>query len=334
METFEIEKHIVVCTTSRSRTKNAILIPCYAAGLKLQATTYPFVAFLALQPLRPTAVLSSLASNSQSTTRPTLTVLSRHSGLSHTTPSTLLSHLQRTLFPRVEPFLEKVKAEKRGLEHERQMRKMQDDLFEAARARDAEKMAKTREAERARIREAALLLSAQERREEEAHQLELAKDKRKKWSVWAANHFVKKEEPKDGVRLAFRMPNGGGRALNRTFGKDESLTAVYAFVDSIIHSVAASSTSSQGAPEGTPTDELAIEAAVSSNGWWGFDLYTSYPRQKIAWQRGVKIRSIAALERGGGLVVELTSSHAGSPKGKGKEKELDEKDDDGYESED
>lgn len=258
-------------------------------------------------------------------------MLSRHSGLSQTTAATLLSHLQRTLFPRVEPFLAKVRADKRGLEHEREMRRQQDELFEAARRRDAEKLAKTRAVEQARIREAAFLLSEQEKKEEEAHRAKLNQEKRIKWSTWASRTFVKVHEPKEGVRLAFRMSNGGSRAVNRTFCRDETLTAVYAFVDSVIYS---SSSPSEVAypPEGTPADESALAVAVN-DGWWGFDLYTSYPRQKIPWQAGVAISSVPALSGGGGIVVELSSSTAGSPKGKAASVEIDDKEDDGYESE-
>lgn len=113
----------------------------YVAAEKLQATTYPFVTFIALQPRRrPGSAASSFASSRS--TSPSLTVLSRHQGkgVSATTPTsapTLVAHLEQRLLPRVQPLLGRIAAAAQcEREHERHLRDEQDRAFQDTARRD------------------------------------------------------------------------------------------------------------------------------------------------------------------------------------------------------
>ena len=82
--------------------------PC-PASQKLGATTFPFVAFVALQNPR------GVASTSRSTT-PVMTILSRHQGAPSTTARVLREHITTSLLPRVMPTLERLRTQQRERE--------------------------------------------------------------------------------------------------------------------------------------------------------------------------------------------------------------------------
>ncbi|KAG6842912.1 hypothetical protein H0H93_002881, partial [Arthromyces matolae] len=173
---------------------------------KLQATTYPFVAFIALQPRRN----SSSSSRPSSHPPPVLTVLSRHQGTPSgpTSASTLTNHLTTQVLPRVTPFLARIHAQNAARERDRLLRSEQDAAFRATaerdRARVESRMAAEREAaERARAQEAEAELERQ-------HQLRLEKLKQTRisWRRFNRRVLASHLEPlvSGSLRIAIRLP--------------------------------------------------------------------------------------------------------------------------------
>ncbi|KAK7023784.1 UBX domain-containing protein [Favolaschia claudopus] len=300
----------------------------YSASLKLQATTYPFVAFVALQPKR---TLRSANSNSGSGS-PTLTVLSRHQGSPSgpTSPATLVAHLESQLLPRVNPFLAQLRAAQQVAAADRALREEQDRAFRETAARDtariealmqADARAK-REAEEARLaKEMEEARAASERDERER----LAKE-RDDWRRWTRDAIARVPEDTDGVRLAIRLPDGG--RVVRRFSDGCSLTLLYAFVDA--HLVSAGNVQDgETSPKGHSVSELtrAMEEQIASIGgadaWWGFQLLLAYPRREIPWVSGSTVGQVEWLKGGAQLAVHLFSPTVADG----------DEDDDGYVSE-
>ncbi|CAL1710661.1 unnamed protein product [Somion occarium] len=335
----------------------------WSASQKLQATTYPFVAFVALQPRRS-------PSSRAGTTQATLTILSRHQGPSipaasaPTSAKTLVSHLNDQLLPRVQPFLTRIRAqavERENLkalesaqrEHERAIRAEQDRAFAESQRKDKDRI-EARIAEDRRVAEEARRREEAERIErEEAERLQKEKEqwetKRMIWRRWGRRTLLPREprptlaEPARGktIRIGVRMPDG--RRGVRFFGEGDSLTAVYAFVDTLfIPDGKEFSSDSDPAvpPEGAPSGEEGLVKAMYDAGrvgedWWGFKLVLSYPRRDIIWETGKRIADVEGLKAGGQLVIEMVDVGA-KAKAKGKAKDIGESkagqqdEDDGY----
>ncbi|KAJ7740899.1 hypothetical protein DFH07DRAFT_905360 [Mycena maculata] len=307
----------------------------HSAALKLQATTYPFVAFLALQPRRS---LSTRSSDSSSTNT-ALTILSRHQGppTSTTSPATLLAHLESTLLPRVTPFLGQLQAKEREREADRRMREEQDRRVREAERRDGERIGRLmKEEEDARRRE-------QERREREAndarrHEQEREREEARRrergvWRRWVRRALKEEGEgvglEGDGeVRLAIRMPDGA--RVVRRFGGGRSLTALYAFVDAQLADAEGGEVSPNGhSPNEVERamEEKIAEDASGADKWWGFRLVLAYPRSEIPWAPHSTVGEVQSLKGGGQLVVHIVETAAVNGNGD------DGADEDGYVSE-
>ncbi|TCD63156.1 hypothetical protein EIP91_005884 [Steccherinum ochraceum] len=329
----------------------------WSAAQKLQATTYPFVAFIGLQPRRG-------GSSTSSTTSPVLTVLSRHQGPSiptataPTSAPTLVQHLNESVLPRVSPYLIRVRnqaaeratqkaldAERR--DRERALRAEQDRAFEESKRRDKErierKVAEERKARAEAVRaaeEKARDEAARERQELEQQQWEV---KRMEWRRWGRRGLVPREprpgnvEPARGktLRVGVRMPDG--KRGVRFFGEGDSVTAVYAYVDTLLIPEGREWSSDMdpvSPPDGKVTGEEGLmqamrEAGKEGDSWWGFNLVLSYPRREIRWEAGKKLGEIEGLKAGGQLAVEMLDTPV--VKGKGKERATSSgSDDDGY----
>ncbi|KAI0338357.1 hypothetical protein BDW22DRAFT_1348495 [Trametopsis cervina] len=339
----------------------------WSASQKLQATTYPFVAFISLQPSREPSF---------STQSSVLTVLSRHQGpcipeaSAPTSARMLVEHLNEQLLPRVIPYLNNLRrqvtdretarlVEQRARESERALRAEQDRAFEQTARRDRErierKMAEEREAQRAAQQQAEheqRALEALKKAEEEKANWE---SKRMEWRRWGRRALLPRE-PRPGeqgrgktVRVGVRMPNG--KRPVRFFGEADSLTAVYAFVDAqfIPEGREYSSESDPiSPPDGEMTGEVgllhAMEKVGRKNGhWWGFKLAMAYPRKEIHWEPGKTVGQVEGLS-GGQLVVELfedpstskgksRSSSESNRSGSGKARGPNSEDSDEYETE-
>ncbi|TFY68152.1 hypothetical protein EVG20_g3669 [Dentipellis fragilis] len=260
----------------------------WSAAQKLQATTYPFVAFIALQPPRSSAFTG--ASNNgggNGGASPALTVLSRHQGLTPTSASALTAHIEQQLLPRVAPFLARLKAQARERELERALRAEQDEAFRRAAERDLEKRLERERREREEQEES-------ERAERERAERErVRREKEERRARW-----------RRGARAAFVGPEREGGV------RGETVSSLYAFVDAHLAPEAEDAEGAAGDErEGEGEAGLAelLRECGDADAWWGFKLYTAYPRREIAWIAGVALSNVDGLERGGQLVVEMVS---------------------------
>jgi len=263
-----------------------------AAALKLDATTYPFVAFVALYARlgKPDA----------------LTVITRHCGPSttFTSASALSTHIQNTVLPRVAPVLNRKRAEICARAAERELRAEQDRAFKESQRKDYERIAKQREEERRRKEE-------EERAQREATERYKRKEERIHWRRFARRVVAPKEVPglKSAVRVGVRLPNG--KLVVRKFEPTDSITGLYAFVD-------AQMIPAQYDPEDDPNEPPAgrcYAGDADTHDWeWGFKLAVAFPKSAIPWTKGshMKIGDVEALKGGANLVIEMfTPMHEG-----------------------
>lgn len=279
------------------------------ASQKLSATTYPFVAFIALQP-RPGPRSSSSNPSQQSS----LTVLSRHQGppvpstpgsaLGPTAARSLCDHLTNQLLPRVTPFLGRIRSSQREREHERSLRNEQDNAFALSAQRDRERIEAKLAAERTARQEV--------ERAEQQHQNEVAKSKRAKeeqeakklrqldWCRYARRSLLPTEPApsQNAIRVGIRLPDGN--RLVRRFAPTDTLTTLYTFV--AIQAIPSELTPS-GDPSTPPEGYLPGEAGIQADNW-SFKLVSAYPRSEIHWKASIALESIKELKDGGQLVVE------------------------------
>lgn len=314
---FETRKHgAVILPMSDYVMRPLITKQVYApAAEKLQATTYPFVAFVSLQPRR-----SPTTRNQRSSPPPAaLTVLSRHQGpcvpsTAPTSAQTLIDHLQSQVLPRVSSFLDNIRTAHRERERDRHLREEQDRAFRDSARRDKERIEAKVAAERAereakqRLEEEAILEEQQRmHEEEEARRLDAL---RMDWRRWARRNVVvpDTEDSKNALRIAVRLPSDG-RVIRR-FAPTATLTALYAFVDAqLIPAAFTPESDPHNPPRGSAFGELAIEQEIlhskaSGEDWWGFKLVTSYPRKEVGWKAGSRLCDVDVLKGGGQLVVE------------------------------
>lgn len=320
----------------------------HIAAEKLQATTYPFVAFLALQPRRNPA--SSASSSSRSSSAPTLTVLSRHQGrctpsTGPTSASTLVDHLERQLFSRVSPFLERIRITQRERERDRMLRAEQDRAFRDSANRDKERIERKMEEERQALRTRQSAEEEQrrehERREREQQERQNREEFRMRWRRWIRRSL--KGESK-GLRIAIRFP-AGSRVVHQ-FGPDATLTTLYAFIDAqLIPQHFGEAEDPEVSPTGDVVGVKSLERAIEEEvlkankpaEWWGFQVVLAYPREEIAWKAGATARlaDLSALRGGGQVVVELLNSAGGKRSGERERQRVPAvEDDDGYSTED
>ncbi|KAH9855493.1 hypothetical protein C2E23DRAFT_724045 [Lenzites betulinus] len=314
----------------------------WSASQKLQATTYPFVAFIALQPRRAPASAAPPA--------PTMTILSRHQGPSipstsaATAAETLVKHLQEHLLPRVNPFLAKLRIQEAERERERALRAEQDRAFEESRRRDAERIQQRVREERAATEEKQRAAAAEARAAEERRKAAEAKRQwdahRMAWRRWVRRGLVVRE-PRPGeaargktLRVGVRMPDG--RRVVRFFGENDTVTSLYAYVDSLfIPPEFIQDADPPSPPEGAKAGEEGLVGEMSASGkpaekWWGFQIVLAYPRREISWEAGKRVGDLNVLKGGGQVVVELAADE--DVKGKGKASVQD-ADDDEYHTE-
>ncbi|KAK2460003.1 hypothetical protein APHAL10511_008009 [Amanita phalloides] len=321
----------------------------WSASEKLQATTYPFVAFVALQPRRSPSGNTNVQNNSS----PTLTILSRHQGRSvpsssPTSAVSLVSHLERHVLPRVMPFLDVLKAAERERQLERRLREEQDRAYKESAKRDKERieamMRKEREEVEKKRRREEEARREEERRAMEEKERQKREEDRMTFRRWTRRKLLSGDRSREGegpLRIAIRLPNGS-RAVKR-FGPDASLTTLYAFVDS---QLIPPHMSEGEDPLDLPSESLhrSLEACVESklahsrsgaNEWWGFHIMNAYPRKEIDWAANVRLGDIECLKGGGQVVVELLNMHNGRPASRERTVNGDiDDDDDGYDTED
>lgn len=141
---------------------------------------------------------------------------------------------------------------------------------------------------------------------------------RMEWRRWARKTLVTPEA--DGrvgtIRIAIRLPGGEGRSV-RQFSPDDTLTSLYAYVDShFIPSEMPPSSDPVAPPSGILVGEAGIESQIHSHSpaeekegnravaWWGFKLVLAYPRRELVWAPHTTLESIEGLKGGAQIVVE------------------------------
>ncbi|KAG2038010.1 hypothetical protein BDR03DRAFT_955537 [Suillus americanus] len=266
------------------------------ASQKLQATTYPFVAFLALQPRRHGA---------PSGTAPVVTILSRHQGRAAAAASILIDHLNTQLLPRVTPFLVRFKTMLQDRDRDRRIREEQDRAFRETARRDREAIemkVRQEKEEEERVRKQA--------EDAERQQKDLARQKhqaeiRMEWRKFMRNRLLLPEAR--GLRLAVKLP-GNGRVI-RSFPPSATLTALYAFADSqLIPSTSRPEDDPSQAPEGAVDDiphlDSYIQSRTAGHAWWGFTLASTYPRREFRWKANVSLTE-TGLRDGEQIIMEL-----------------------------
>ncbi|KAK0524452.1 UBX domain-containing protein 10 [Tilletia horrida] len=235
------------------------------------ATSFPFIAFVSLQPSRSARGGASTSSSSS----PRLAILSRHSGTALVKPSPSLAagqlhdHLSSLLLPRVRPYLDRLASERARLASERALRAEQDAAFERAAQADVARVRARREAEQQR-------LEAERRQREEAARVEEERRRVETWRKWARASLVPPERAsqgqgqsaEDAVLIQFRLP--GGRSLSRSFDLDDELEGVFAYID----------TSSLPFAD---DDEAVAQRPQGYTHQYGFELVLGgYPRRKVS----------------------------------------------------
>jgi len=285
----------------------------HIAATILEATTFPFLAFLSQQPL-PQSRLTGSASSSLPTK---ITVFSRLEGLAQTSLPSLRSHLNETAIPRLSPFLTRLRGQKREREQHRLLREQQDRAYAESAAKDL-----------ARVRAKEAELSAQKEAAEKQRLSVLEKEReverRANWRKRTAASFG--PEPAEGgsedtLRLVIRLPDG--KRLVRRFAHSERAERIWELIECEAHGVPIISTS--------PSSASATE---SDNGYrpdLTFTLASTFPRRvmTVVQIRGKRIGDLVAegsVDKGvGNLVVEgLTMSPANTAGGVGNDEEEEE----------
>ncbi|KAJ4485353.1 hypothetical protein J3R30DRAFT_3282031 [Lentinula aciculospora] len=309
----------------------------YEASLKLGATTYPFVAFIGMQPGRNFTSSSGSTTTTASQSTPALTVLSRHFGGSACTSSALGMHLRETLLPRVKPYLDRTRTHREAVERERmierELREAQDRAFEETKRRDKERMLKKMEEEKAelqkkRAEEDIQRMESERLERQRVEALEQAEE-RDRWRTWFRQALPAEPGVNETIRIAIRMPDGR-RLMRRFDANTDTLDTLYAFVDTELVSTSVSSSLLPSPSYTFNTLHALLSSHLSKpNEWWGFTLLSAYPRQLVPWAPDTLLGGIKALS-GGQLVVEMASSRVigngknTNGKGKGKAQEEDE----------
>lgn len=267
------------------------------AAQKLGATTYPFVAFIALYARigRPDA----------------MTVITRHSGpsTSITSSETLVGHITNTVLPRVAPVLNRKRAEQQSREYERRLREEQDRAYAESQAKDYERIMKRREEEqRQRKQEEQLRIEAQFKEEQmkrEAAERLKKLNERTMWRRYARRMLVPQEIPgsKTAVRVGIRMPTG--KLVVRKFEPTDTITGLYAFVSS---QFIPANELPEDDPLEPPSGTGEFGADLEGRDWdWEFRLAVAFPKSVVEWKKGERttVGGVPALKGGANLVVEM-----------------------------
>lgn len=264
----------------------------YSTGLKLNATTYPFVAFIALHPVR-----NRTPGTGGGTPQNIMSVLSRNAGAEQTTPQALIRHMQDKLLPHMRPVFERYKLEEQTRVADRRAREDSEQRAREAELRDSERIWKKREERERKEREAEQaaielknMISAKERQK-----LKVAA-RRAYWRQVGA--MIGEPHTTDNTRISIRLPDG--KRATRKFGADDSVGDIYTFVAGHL------ADSVSGFEEEEPPNMSYYD--VERDGW-GFMLATSYPRVPITWtpgsQENVSTVGGGVLKNGAMLVVEM-----------------------------
>jgi FAS-associated factor 2 len=241
-----------------------------------------------------------------------MTVLSRHQGAAATTPSALRDHINNNLLPRVKPGLLHMKAKQQERELERQLREEQDRRFEESARRDREKAELIRMEELNRRRKEEQ--EQQARRDKEKRESSIS-DAKAKWRQLRRPTHIPSNHGQGNIRVGIRLPDG--KRITSSFSPEDSILSLFCTIDTHLNPSIPSPPDSVS-PE---VDELMSSYQLSSDEWWGFKIFSSYPRREITYSSST---NIGAEGVEGSISVEFVSLSTKSSDGES----------DGYETED
>ncbi|CAO3634384.1 unnamed protein product [Cunninghamella echinulata] len=183
----------------------------YQVSCTLQATTYPFLAVIALQ-----------QSSSSTSSSPKMSVVERLEG--PITPTTLMQRLDSTI-QRHGTVLNRLKMERDQREMERRLREEQDRAYHESLKADQEKERKAREE-----REALARQEEEERKAQLERELQLQKREQYIQYLYATLPTEPGSDYKGKVtKLNFRLANGD--RVIRQFKSDDTIESLYQFVE-------------------------------------------------------------------------------------------------------
>lgn len=262
-------------------TKNSILVwggdvrdrdASFAAHI-LDATTFPFLAFISLQPKRSSLIPTNLNSHSRRTSINLMTVCTRLEGSpQHTTSSrSIVNTIQTVVLPRTASYLNRLKLEKAKREADQRLREEQDRAYAEAGRLDRERVMRKKAELEAESRRAYELrqkeLEGEKRRREKAEEAE----QKSRWRHWARQERMPEEPSDGGVTIGFRL--GNGKRVVRKFKADESIEALYTFVDVVSGELAPGFEASEASAVPRPRAGYLHS--------YGFKLSTAMPRRTL-----------------------------------------------------
>lgn len=253
----------------------------YRVSALLEATTFPFVAFIALQPRR---------SRSRGRIVPHPTVLSRLEGSPQTilSASSICAHISDVLLPRTSAYLHELRSERRLREMDRELREEQNLAFEHACLRDQERVIRKRAENERKIEN-------ESQRALEEHKHALLEAQKAQWRAWARAYLVPREPDLSVtpvIRVNVKMPDG--RNLQRRFFPSDSLEQLYAYVDTLdVHN--------DDAPVSMPRDYAHS---------YDFYLVQTYPRRVLSPENmATLLQDVDGLGPSANLIVESSMAH-------------------------
>ena len=201
------------------------------------------------------------------------------------------------------PFLEGLRLAATERARERALRDEQDAAFRESVRRDREKEARRiEEARRASELEKAEL----ERRRVVEETLARVADARDRWRREFRQLLIPPDTSSnvDQIRITIRLPDG--QRLVRLVARSSTVTSLYCYVDAHLTHINLIRTDTKPLAS---VAEKNLQELIQSSGqlaevWWGFCLFTAYPRQAIPWQPAVSLMDLQGLGNGGQIVVE------------------------------
>ncbi|RCH82587.1 hypothetical protein CU097_000781, partial [Rhizopus azygosporus] len=233
----------------------------------LQASTYPFLALIALQ--KPLGAST-----------PKMTVIERMEGPCRA--EELVSQIDAAI-DRHGAVVNRLKNEREQREMERRLREDQDRAYRESLKADQEKVRKAQEEKEA-------LVKAEEEEKQRQREKEIQKQKNEEYIRYLYTHLP--EEPKEGkmTKLSFRLANGD--RVVRSFSEHDTLDTLYRFVE--VYPLLKSN-------EPVEPCESAPEDYVHQ---YKFTIHSPYPRKEYEADEHQTLSNIPSLWPSATLVVD------------------------------
>jgi FAS-associated factor 2 len=201
------------------------------------------------------------------------------------------------------PFLEGLRLAATERSRERALRDEQDAAFRESIRRDREKEARRIEEARwaAELEKAEL----ERKRAVEETRARIA-DARDRWRREYRQLLIPADTSSnvDQIRITIRLPDG--QRLVRLVARSLTVTSLYCYVDAHLTHIdlTLTDTKTLASVAEKNLQELVQSSGQLAEAWWGFSLFTAYPRQAIHWQPAVRLMDIEGLGNSGQIVVE------------------------------